>query len=61
MLLYFLQVVRDTYTTEGQKCSTDCAQQGEEYWWCVKPKKFTTGKTTDEYWDKCSPAAGRTM
>jgi len=43
------------YSSNGQECAGECAQQGEDYWWCKKPVRFSTGKVTDPDWDYCSP------
>ena len=50
-----------TYTTKGgQECVGECGQQGEDYWWCKKSIRFSTGKVTDPDWEYCSPDSTRT-
>ena len=59
-----IQVVKMTYTAGamngGQECVGECGQQGEDYWWCKKSIRFSTGKVTDPDWEYCSPDSTRT-
>ena len=47
------------YSVNGQECGGECAQAGEEYWWCYKPQRWS-GKNSDPKWDYCSPSHDRT-
>jgi len=47
------------YSVNGQECGGECAQAGEEYWWCYKPQRWL-GKYSDPDWDYCSPSQDRT-
>ena len=56
---YVVQVERVHYSSNGQECSGECAQAGEDYWWCYKALRWG-GKHTDAKWDYCSPSPDRT-
>lgn len=47
------------YSSNGQECSGECAQAGEDYWWCYKALRWG-GKHKDAYWGYCSPSPDRT-
>ena len=46
-----VQVTTVAYAVNGQECVGECAQQGEDYWWCTKSSRWEN----DKPWAYCSP------